>query len=536
MEDNSEAVRGYLSRLERMRGERMNYDSWCQDVADLTLPRRDFTTTRSPNTARKAKIYDSTGIYCTTMLASGLHGNLTPSASKWWYFNPPEEVDQEGKEWLELATNVLFRNFSSPDSLFQSSSFETYLDIVAFGQGVMLPVWRNGRVIYKSRALNKCWISENDDGFVDTLYYVDEYRPVELIRMAEADEGFKVHEVVTEAYKHNKDVKFAVLHAVEPRDAHYGPGAVAKAKPFKSCYIDIQNKFEMKESGFDSFPYLVPRFSKRSGETYGYGPGLDALQEVRTVNRMAEVMFRAAAKNVDPPVLAPVEGLILPMKLDPNGINYYDPSIGEKPEFWSNGFQPNYLSALIESKQALIKQLYYIDWLNMPERNGMTATEVIQRAQESMRIMSPTNSRLEVEFLSRLIARTIELYMQNQALPPLPASLIDEDISIEYTSPLAQAQRAASANSVLSGLSIAVQLAQVDPTVVANINANTIFRDQVETNFNWPVSYLKTIEEVEQAQEAAKQQQASAVEAETVETYAKAAKQGAGAASEMFAQ
>lgn len=512
-----------------MKSERMNYDSWCQDVANLTLPKRDFTTERAPNTRRNQNIYDSTGVHCTTMLASGLHGNLTPSVSKWFDFTAPEDVDDEGRDWLDRTSNVLFTNFASPSSMFASQSFETYLDLVAFGQAVMIPMFYNGQVIYRSRPLNACWVKENDFGLIDTLYYVADMTPIEMIRMFGAE---NVDKAVNEAYERGQRIKFKVLHVVEPRDEHYGPGAVAEKKPFKSCYIDITNKKLMKESGFNSFPYLVPRFSKRSGETYGYGPGLDAICEVRTLNKFSEVMFRAAAKNVDPPVLAPVEGLVLPMRLDPNGINYYDPTLGE-PKFWSNGFNPQYLQALIEQKQQLVKSMYYIDWMNMPDRANMTASEYLGRSQEAMRIMGPTNSRLEAEFLTRLIERSVELHIDNGLIPPPPVSLQGKETAIKYISPLAQAQRTATANNVLSGIGVALQLAQGDPTVMANINSNVIFRDQALQTFNWPNKYLHSEEEVKESQDAAKQQQQANTEAQIAETYSKAAKNGAGAMGEM---
>lgn len=527
--DESAQVNRYISCLGKMKSERMNYDSWCQEVADLTLPKRDFTTSREPNTKRNQNIYDSTGVYCTTMLASGLHGNLTPSTTKWFDFTAPDDIDDEGREWLDDASNTLFNSFAAPSSMFASQSFECYLDLVAFGQAVMIPMYFQGQIIYVARPLNACWVKQNSAGIIDTLYYVEKLAAIEMIRMFGAD---KVDKVVNEAYERGQDTKYEVLHVVEPRDEHYGHGAVAEKKPFKSCYIDISNKKMMKESGFDTFPYLVPRFSKRAGETYGYGPGLDAICEVKTLNKFSEVMFRAAAKNVDPPVLAPVEGLVLPMRLDPNGINYYDPTLG-KPEFWSNGFQPNYLQALIDQKQALVKSMYYIDWMNMPDRSRMSASEYIGRSQEAMRIMSPTNSRMEAEFLTRLIERSLILHIDNNLLEPPPPSLQGKIASIKYISPLAQAQRTATANNVLSGIGVALQLAQGDPSVMANINSNKIFRDQALETFNWPIEYLNTEEEVQAAQDAAKQQQAASSEAQIAETYSKAAKNGAGAMGDM---
>lgn len=524
-DDEGGDVTTYLSCLATMKSDRSTYDTWCQEVADLTLPKRDFTTHRSANTSRKMRIYDSTGVWCTTALASGLHGNLTPTTSKWFAFDPPKQTDDEGRKWLNHTEDTLFRNFAEPGSLFSSQSFEMYLDLVAFGQGVMIPLFIDGRVVYRSRPLNACWIRENDEGIVDTLYYECEKRPIDLIRYMKKNDG-EVHKNVQQAYEDGKVGKIKVLHVVEPRDEHYGRDAVATAKPFKSVYIDVTNQFMMKESGYNTFPYLVPRFSKRSGETYGYGAGHDAMPEVRTANKYAEVMFRAAAKNVDPPALLPSEGVVLPLKLDPNGINYYDPT-GPKPEFWQNGFNPNYLAGVLKDKQALIKSLYYIDWMNMPDRGTMTASEFIGRSQESMRNMAPINSRLEAEFLARLIERSVELNIANGVLPPPPPSLQGNNVGITYTSPLAQAQRAANSNAVLSGLTIASQLAQFDPSVVANVNANAIFRDQALSNFNWPVEYLHTLDEVEATQAAQREQQQVAGQAQTAETYSKAAKNGA---------
>lgn len=524
-----DSVNRYISCLGKMKAERMNYDSWCQEVADLTLPKRDFTSERAPNTRRNQNIYDSTGVYCTTMLASGLHGNLTPSTTKWFDFTAPADVDDDGRAWLDMASNALFDSFAAPSSMFASQSFECYLDLVAFGQAVMIPMFFEGQVIYVARPLNACWVKQNHAGIIDTLYYVEKLSAIEVIRMFKAE---NVDKAVNDAYERGQDTKFEVLHVVEPRDEHYGMGAVAEKKPFKSCYIDVTNKKIMKESGFDTFPYLVPRFAKRSGETYGYGPGLDAICEVRTLNKFSEVMFRAAAKNVDPPVLSPIEGLVLPMRLDPNGINYYDPTLG-KPEFWSNGFQPNYLQALIDQKQALVKSMYYIDWMNMPDRANMTASEYIGRSQEAMRIMSPTNSRMEAEFLTRLIERSLFLHIDNGLIHTPPPSLQGKVASIKYISPLAQAQRTATANNVLSGLGVFLQLAQADPTVMANVNVNAIGRDQALETFNWPIKYLNSEDEVAASQEQARETQAAGAEAQIAETYSKAAKNGAGAMGEM---
>jgi hypothetical protein len=243
-------------------------------------------------------------------------------------------------------------------------------------------------------------------------------------------------------------------------------------------------------------------------------------------------MWRAAAKNTDPPVLSPIEGLVLPMRLDPNGINYYDPSLGE-PKFWSNGFQPGYLDSLIDRKQALIKSMYYIDWLSIPDKSRMTATEVNEHSTRSMRILGPMNSRMEAEFCTMLISRSIELGISSGQIPVPPKTLQGQNIAFEYTSPLAQAQRTANANNILQGLVMGAQLAQFDPTVAMNVNSGKIFRDQMVTNFNWKNDYLVPQEEVDAAKAQQQQTQQAAQEAALAESYSQTAKNGAGAFSDL---
>jgi hypothetical protein len=271
-------------------------------------------------------------------------------------------------------------------------------------------------------------------------------------------------------------------------------------------------------------------FCKRSGETYGYGPGMNALPEVMQLNNFTEVMFRAASKNVDPPMLSPVEGLVLPARLDPNGINYYNPDL-PKPEFWNSNFRPDYFEWLLEQKKTLIKKLYYVDWLSLPEMSRATTVEVNQRTAESLRLLSPMLSRMEAEFLSPLISRTYALQMEHGMLRdmPIPEDIAGKEIVIEYISPIAQAQRYASAQNVLQAFGLALQLAQADPSVLMNYDMNAIVRDQSLNSYSLPSKYLRPEEEVQEMQAQQNQAQQAAAEAQTVETYSKAGKNISGA-------
>lgn len=523
-------IKEYVTKFEQMKTVRNNYDSYWQEVADFTLPKRDFNTTREQGSRRMTGLYDSTAIHATEQLASGLHGMLTPPSSKWFFLRAGQAGSSDSaRAWLDMATMYLSNIFSSPESSFATSVFEAYLDLVAFGNAAMAVVFSNGKINFITKRLRNCWIMENDDGVVDTLYICEKMIPSNMIRKFGIE---NVSDKVVKAYETDQDVKFEVLHAIEPRKINKGRGAAKELKPFKSCFIDLDNKKVMKDEGFDDFPFLYPRMSKRSGETYGYGPGMNALSEVKELNKIAEIMTRAASKNIDPPILSPAEGLILPLRLDPAGINFYNPDLGE-PKFWQNGFQPNYFEAVLEYKRDLVNKMYYVDWMNLPQIDRQTTVEVMQRAQEGQRMMSPMLSRLHSEFLSQLIRRVLFLSLDNGLIPRPPEELQGSDVSIEYTSPMSIAQRATASQAVLQGLTVMAQLAQFDPSVALRVNADAIGKDQALNTYAWPIEYLRTDDELRVMKEQQQAQADAANEAAQVESYSKSAKNVAGAMGEL---
>lgn len=509
-------VEDLIKEWEKDKADRNTTESEWQIIADYCFPRRDFTTERTPGTNRRKTIYDSTGIKSVLLLASALHANLTPIQTRWFYLK-----NDEDRDYWDMAQNKMLDVFASPDSRFALNMHEFYLDLVAFGTAVMGVFKREGRIVFKVLNLSDCWVQENPDGVIDTLKYCQKYTADRMI----AEFGIEnVHQNIRKAAERNSTEKFKVLNCVGPRLKNAGRGAVAKDKPFYSLYIDVENKHQIgEERGYDDFPFIVGRFSKRSGEIYGYGCGAQAISEIKTLNEIVEVMIRTAAKNVDPPVLSPIEGIVLPLRLDPGGINYYDPDVGP-PEFWNNNFRPDYMDYIIKEKRSDIEKIFFIDWLTLPERDRMTATETMQRAQDSFKNMSAINSRTESEVLSNLLRRVFLLLVDLGELDIPPQSSQGKSIRIEYTSPVALAQKSISANAVLQGLSMVAQFAQFDPSVVNVLNAPGAVRDQLLNTYFVPGSYIRDEEEIEEMMQQQQAAAASAQSAQNLQGYSSAAK------------
>ena len=62
---------------------------------------------------------------------------------------------------------------------------------------------------------------------------------------------------------------------------------------------------------------------KASNEIYGRSPAMTALPDVKMLNEMSKTTIKAAQKQVDPPLLVPDDGFLLPVRTVPGGLNFY---------------------------------------------------------------------------------------------------------------------------------------------------------------------------------------------------------------------
>ena len=129
-----------LKRFDRLTSQRQNWETHWQEVADFMMPRKaDVTKTRSRGDKRTERIFDSSPLQAVELLSASLHGMLTNPSTPWFSlrFKNSEMDDQdEAKEWLESATDVMYTAFNR--SNFQQEIFELYHDLITFGTAAML--------------------------------------------------------------------------------------------------------------------------------------------------------------------------------------------------------------------------------------------------------------------------------------------------------------------------------------------------------------------------------------------------------------
>ena len=163
-----------------------------------------------------------------------------------------------------------------------------------------------------------------------------------------------------------------------------------------------------------------------------------------------------------------------------------------------------------EQRRDAIRAVFYVNQLMMQQGPQMTATEVIQRNEEKMRLLGPVLGRLQSELLKPLIDRVFAILLRNDMLPPAPEFLSGRDIEIEYVSPLAKAQKSSELQSIMRAIEILGSLANVAP-VFDYVNFDNLVKHLADI-VGMPQKLLKSQNQVnaereQAAAQAAEQQQ-----------------------------
>lgn len=534
-----------IAQFEVLEGDRTTWLMHWQRVANYILPNRnDYIVDKTPGQRRMQWIYDSTPVFANEMFAAGVHSLLTSPTLQWFYLRTDDDrLNTSGRvqAWLDDTARRMYGIYNGSRHNFASQSNELYLDIGSIGTGVMaqLESARSG-ILFSTRHLKECVIAVNEEDRVDTLIRRWTY----TAKQAWQAWGPAAGEAVVKALDKTPDKPMTFLHAARPRRQRDPQRADARNMPFQSVYVSLDGKHVIAEGGFQEFPYHVPRFSKVSGETYGRGPGMTMLPDVQMLNEMVRTVLKSAQKVVDPPLMLPDDGFLVPVKTSPGSLNFYRAGTRDRIEPIQTEGQVQLGAEMLQALRQQIMRGWYVEWMNMPSDpsdpaaagKGVTATYVLQQRDEKMRLLSPLLARLQAEFLGPLIDRTFGIMWRQSMrerfgpaamLSPPPPELSGRALRTEYVSPLAIAQRSSQLDTLARLVQAALGLAQVDPTAPGRIDAQAIL-ELTSRDLNAPAVALKPREQFEQEQQQRKQAEAEMNAHAQAATQAKALRDGAG--------
>jgi len=498
-------VKSLIKRYDHIYAQRDNWNTHYQELADFMLPRKaDIVKKRSKGEKRMEQIYDGTALQAVDLLSASLHGMLTSGATPWFHLDVKDadvSRDDDVQEWLQDTSTRMIRCFNH--SNFETEIHEMYVDLVVFGTGCMFVEMEEDQLRFSTRHISEFYVQENQYGIVDTVFRKYKLPVRQVVQRFGLD---NVTRNIFKKFNEKPDEEVELLHGVLPRINRNPDKKDNKNMPFASYYIDVASSSLLSESGFEEMPYIVPRFLKGTGEIMGRSPAMVALPDVKMLNLMSKTIIQAAQKQIDPPLLVPDDGFILPVRTQPGGLNFYRSGTRDQITPLQAGASIPIGLNMEEQRRMAIRSAFYVDQILSPSSPNMTATEVVQRQEERMRVIGPVLGRLMNEMLRPLIDRVFGLLLRKEMLALPPESIQGRDIDIEYVSPLAKAQKSSSLNSTMKALEILLPLAQSLP-VGDHLDADGLV-EHITDSLGVPKTTLKSNQEVQQIrQQRAEMQQ-----------------------------
>lgn len=519
-------VQSLIKRQTTLEGNRSNWESLWQDLAELFMPKRaDFTTQPQPGERRTERQFDGTPMLAARALASSLDGLLKPKSERWFIVESEDDnVNQQDdvKGYLEFIEERMWQALYNPEARFLQKSAEVDLDLTVFGTGILfLGEPKNNALDFRSHHLRTMFLAENDRNIIDTVFRKFRLTARQAVQQFGRE---RVGTDVVAALSEDAEKEFEYLHVVLPREEIDREKPRNLRMPWASVWIDVKREKKIFEGGFEEFPYIIPRWETSTGEVYGRSPGMIALPDAETLNQQAKTLLQAGHKAVDPPLWAPHDGLHSAPRTWPGGITYFKSSIldrtrGRPPMFaMDTGANIPLGREMQNDTRDQIWQAFFRNVLNLPTGGPeMTATEVLERRAEFVRLIGPTFGRLEADYTERLINRVFGVMFRTGMLGPreqIPEALQGKNLRFKFVSPITKAIEQIQAAAFKKTAEDIADIAVVKPEVLDHFDTDQITRDVSKAN-GMPTKWLLPVEGVlalreQRAQALAAQAQAEA--------------------------
>lgn len=524
-------------QFSQLDSDRSSFVSHWRELSEFIDPRgsRFLTSDTNRNERRNSRIVDPSATLAADTLSSGMMSGITSPARPWFRLATPDpDMMDYGpvKVWLETVQNRMNDMFNK-SNLYQSLPL-LYSSLGNYSTGAMAVLEDDDDIIRTVPfPIGSYHLANSARGSVDTCYRKFSMTVRQLVMQFGKDNVSLSVKGMWETGNYEQWVE--VMHAVYPNVDRDTGRLDAKNKPYKSVYYEVGGDSDklLRESGFDEFPIIAPRWTVNGEDVYGSKcPGMTALGQIKALQLEQKRKSQLIDKVTNPPMVGPSSLKNQRVSLLPGDITYIDQITQQ------DGFRPAYqvnpdmsgLLADIQDTRQIIDRCYFVDLFRMLQSintRSMPVEAVIEMKEEKLLMLGPVLERLNDEALNPLIDRAFSLMARKNMLPPPPEVMQGMPLRIEYISVMAQAQKSIGLSSLTQAVGFIGQLAQVKPEALDKLNIDEAIDSYAEMSGVSPTVILPQ-EQVDQIRKDRAQQQQQMQAA----AMAQAAAQGAKTLSE----
>lgn len=528
--DKRHRVEIRLSALER---ERASWFAHWQEISKRLLPRhgRFFETDRNKGEQRHTSIIDHSATTALQILTSGLHAGATSPMRPWFRLQTSDtELNKNPRvrRWLDDVRDMILRVFA------KSNAYEVlphlYSEIGAFGTGAAIVTEDYENVLhFTPLTVGEYCLAQDWKGNINTLIRKFQRTVAEVVDEFGYD---NCSTSVQQQYdQESYDNWVTIIHLIEPNEHYNADSPFAVHKAYRSCYVEegAEDDTYLRESGFDRFPVLAPRWKVVGQDIYGESPGMVALGSINQLQFQQLRRGQVVDHQTNPALVAPESLRNRESDFLPGGVTFDDAAAqnnaGVRTAFEVK-LDLNAIRDDIFDTRDLIRQPFFADLFLMmhlgrddPQK---TAREVAELHGEKLLMLGPVMQQLERDLHRPMVQHAYDVLERAGVLPEVPPELANRDVQPEFISMLAQAQKAVQLQPINQWVGDMLALAQGGkPEVLDKLNVDA-YADTTADLTGVPPHLLNDDEVVRQIRDARAQAQAASAQLQSMQQGASA--------------
>jgi len=442
-----------LSRYRAAQSRRRPWESLWQDCYTYALPQRGsgFGSQFDPARRHAERLFDGTATDAVEQLAASLLSQLTPPWSQWFGLVPGYDINALERtvvsEELDRATETLQGHFDR--SNFAIEMHQAFLDLTTIGSATLLfeeaPLGASSAFRLTAIPMSEMYFETGPDGQI-----LGQFRsrslPARTLR-ALFPEAALPNEKASRA--DSECPSLPIIEAVLPDDGKFIYMALLLDKPDRPTCLAT--------GLLPTSPFISFRWLKGASEVYGRSPVMTALPDIKTANKVVELVLKNASIAVtgiwqadDDGVLNPANIRLVPGAIIPKAVG----SSGLTPLQAPGRFDVSNL--MLDDLRGRIRHALLVDRLGPVSGRRMTATEILERSNEMSRLLGATYGRLQAELLTPLITQGMRILRRRGEIADFV--LDGRTITLQYRSPLARSQARDDVQNTLLWLETSGQL------------------------------------------------------------------------------
>ncbi len=532
-----------------------------RDLGEYILPRRTrfFVSDVNRGDRRNQKIVNSSATLAARTLSAGMMSGLTSPARPWFRLGVSDpDIAEYGpvKDWLYTVGNIINQTF------LKSNLYNTlpivYRDLGVFGTAAYIVEEDMENVLRtQSFPIGSYKIAKDVRGKVNVFFREFRMTVRQLIEeFGVRDANGKVDwsnfsiQIKNLYERGNMEEWIDVCHVIQPNDTYDAEKLHAKNKKFSSCYYEkgtygssgnyivrgADDDRYLRESGYDYFPVLVPRWDITGEDVYATDcPGMTALGDIKQLQLGEKRIAQALELLVKPPMKGPSSLKTTKATILPGDITYDDSREGR-------GFTPTFqIDPRIQEMEGKQRQLeqrisrcFFEDLFLMlanDQRSGTTAREIDERHEEKLLALGPVLERLNQDSNDPLIDIAFDLLLRQGLLPEAPEEIKGAPLKVEYISIMANAQKSIGIATTERFMTTVGGIIQMYPEARDKVDADQMI-DVYAEQLSIAPGIVRPDEMVAEMRAAQAQQQQAQMQSQMLEQTANSANKLAGASME----